>query len=236
MIMLMNPNNVMPQMPQMPTGQMPYPPKQSHVSFVVAILMTLCFVGALSFGFWAFAGMQENKSNLNEKIEVAATVAVEKAETAKEVEFAEREKDPSRVFTGPATYGSLSFAYPKTWSVLAEEKSSGTVLNLYAQPFLLPGVSSDFTYAFRVEILSSAYDKEVAKYSTKQAGKVTISAFRPTQVPSELGVRITGEVEGTKQGTMILLPLRDKTFRIWTESPEYSADFDAVIETLTFVP
>lgn len=229
--MLMNPNAPMNQMPQMPF------PKQSHTSFFVAIIMTLGFISALGFGIWAFIGMQDNKTNLDAKIEKASKVAVQNAEEAKEVEFGEREKDPYRTYTGSATYGSLSFSYPKTWSVLLDEKPSGTVMELYGNPFLLPSLSGqDSLFAFRAQILSATYDTEVDKFTKLPAGKVSITAFRPELVPSELGVRISGEISQGKQGVIVYLPLRDKTFKFWTESTDYTADFDKVMQTINYIP
>lgn len=239
--MLMNPNqNPMtnPSMPPLPNGQNIQLPKQSHKSFIVAILMTILFLGAFGFGVWAFAGMQENKSNLDEKIEAASVVAVEKAEAAKEVEFAEREKDPFKQYAGPAQYGSLTFSYPKTWSMYIEQSDSGTeLLDLYAHPNQILGLDKENSFAFRVQILSNSYDKEVEKIQkTAERGETSVSAFRAAKVPSELGVRVTGEVVTNKQGVMVLLPQRDKTIKIWTESVDFTGDFDRVIESLSFVP
>lgn len=238
--MLMNPNqNPMthPSMPQMPPPQNVALPKQSRKSFFVAILMTILFLGALGFALWAFAGMQENQSNLDEKIAAASAIAVEKAEAAKEADFAEREKNPFRQYAGPAQFGSVTFSYPKTWSMYLEQAEKGTVLDLYAQPNQIVGLGSENSFAFRVQILSTSYDREAEKIQKlAEDGKATVTAFRPVNVPSELGLRAVGEVDNKKQGVLVLLPQRDKTIKIWTESTDYSGDFDAIIASLTFVP
>lgn len=236
----MNPNqNPMtnPSMPQMQPPQNVALPKQSHASFIVAILMTIFFLSAAGFGIWAFAGMQENKSNLDEKIEAASAVAVENAEAAKEVDFAEREKNPFKQYAGPAQFGSLGFSYPKTWSVYVEQAEKGTVLDLYAHPNQIAGLGSENSFAYRVQILSTSYDREAEKIQKlAEDGKATVSVFRPVNVPSELGLRAVGEINNKKQGVLVLLPQRDKTIRIWTESNDFATDFDAIIASLTFVP
>lgn len=227
-----------PGMPMQPQFQSPLrPPKQTHPALIFAVFMTIAFVGALGFGIWAFAGMQDNKTNLDAKVEAASEVAVAKAESAKEAEFAERDKDPYRGYTGPSTYGSLTYGFPKTWSVYLEEKESGTILDFYGHPLLIRGLGKENSFAFRAQILDSPYDKEVEKFQ-KQAekGEVAVSAFRLTQVPSVLGVRVTGEVVNEKQGVMVLLPIRDKTIKLWTESNDFAADFDRIIESTTFNP
>lgn len=206
-------------------------------AIVAVVLLGIGLVGAVAFGVWAFIGMQENKSDLDAKIEAASAVAVEKAETAKETEFAEREKDPFASYSGSATYGSLGFRYPKTWSVYAEEKPSGTVLDLYAHPRAVAGISKENSYALRVQILSSQYASEAAKIQRLvDRGSAAVTAFRAKNVPDVLGLRATGEIVSGKQGAMVMLPQRDKTFVLWTEQPDFVGDFDKVIESLTFVP
>ncbi len=206
-------------------------------SAVVAVILAITLTGALAFGAWAFMGMQANKSDLDEKIATAEKVAVKKAETAKETEFAEREKDPFKNFTGSATFGSLSYDFPKTWSVFLEEKASGTVLDFYGHPGVVKGTDKTNSFALRVQIISTSYDKEAEKMQKLvESGKATATAFIPKNVPTGLGVRVVGEVVTDKQGVMILLPQRDKTIKIWTESPDYYSDFDKIIETLNYIP
>ena len=215
-----------------------YPlPKQSHASLIITIILVIALISSLAFGVWAFMGMQANKSDLDEKIEVASSVAVKKAEESKELEFTEREKDPYKNYTGSATFGSVSFSYPKSWSIFLEEKDSGTVLDYYGHPNIVSGLDKANSYAFRTQILSSSYEKEAEKVQKLvESEKVTATAFIPKNVPTGLGLRVVGEIVPDKQGVMILLPQRDKTIRIWTESPDYITDFDKVIETLNYVP
>jgi hypothetical protein len=133
-------------------------------SGLIAVIMTLAFVFALGFGIWAFSGMQENKTNLDEKIAVASANAVQKAESIKETEFAEEQKNPYKTYVGSSTYGSLTFDYPKTWSIYAEEKTSGTILDFYGHPDIIPGLSREITFAFRAQILDTSYENEVKKF------------------------------------------------------------------------
>jgi hypothetical protein len=232
--MLMNPNSSYAGPSSMPPVKLP---KQSHMSFFVAILMTILFVCSLGFGVWAYMGMQENQSNLDAKIEKASAAAVKEAEAAKDAAFAEEEKDPYRTYTGTSTYGSLTYDFPKTWSVYQVEKTSGTVLDYYGHPFIVKGTGKENSFAFRVQVVETSYDKELAKFDAQiKKGTVTASAFRLARVPDQLGSRLTGEIITEKQGVLVLLPLRDKTIKIWTESTDYVGDFDQVLETVSFNP
>jgi len=206
-------------------------------SGILLIFMTLGFVMSSALAVWAFIGAQENQTNLDSKVAAATEVAVQEAESAKEVEFIEREKTPFRSYAGSSTYGSLSFGFPKSWNVYAVESSSRNILDFYAHPGLIPGIGREVNFAFRVQIVDTSYDKEVSKLkSAVEKGTLTAVSYRPTLVSSELGVRLEGELSKDKVGALVLLPQRDKTFKIWTESVDYVADFDKILETLTFIP
>lgn len=230
---MMNPNqnthNLNPQNVQLP--------KQPSKSWIIAVLMTVGFVTALGFGLWAFMGKQENQTNLDKKIADASAVAVAKAEEAKEKVFTEREKDPFKTYTGSATFGSLSFSYPKSWSIYQDEKTSDTILNFFGQPNFISGLESSSVFAFRAQILSSSYDSEASKLQKLvESGKLTVVAFQPKNVPTTVGLLATGELAKDKVGRLLILPQRDKTFKFWTESNDYLNDFNRIIETINFVP
>lgn len=204
--------------------------ESGSISVILAVLFGVLFLFSLIFGGWAFTSRQDYKDNVDAKIVDANIVAVQEAETALEAEFVEREKLPVRTFKGPETYGSVTFDYPKTWSVYSEESTSGTVLDLYANPLVVPGVKNDVTYALRMEISSQSYDSEVKKYDNDiKKGIVRSAAYRPEKVQNVLGLRLDGEIENDVQGSMVILPVRDKTVKIYTEIPEFIGDFNNII-------
>lgn len=212
--------------------------QRGSVAVILAGAFGLLFVIALIFGFWAFSERNTYKNDTDELIDDAVVIAVQDAETAKDVEFTEREKLPTRTFTASATYGSLSFSYPKTWSVYLEESSSGVVVDIYAHPNVLPGFKSEQPYALRAEITSTSYEREVEDLEREIAdGSLSVTAFRPDKVRSVLGIKAEGEIRRDVQGAIVLLPLRDRTIKVYTESREFLNDFNAIIvPSLNFIP
>lgn len=212
--------------------------ENGSISVILAVVFGLFFLLALIFGGWAFTSRQDYKNNVDQKISDANKVAVQEAETAKEAEFVEREKSPVRTYTGPVTYGAVSFEYPKTWSLYEVKAASGTVLDLFGFPLVVPGVTNDQTYAIRTEIVSQTYDTVVKQFDKDvKSGAVTSTAYRPEKVPSVLGVRLDGTIERDVQGAMVILPLRDRTIKIYTEIPQFVGDFNNILlPSLTFVP
>lgn len=207
--------------------------------FLAFVLMLILFLGAVGFGVWAFMGRQDYKNNVEPKIAAAVAKAEDATSTKKDQEFAEKEKQPLRTYTGPSAYGSVTISYPKTWSVYADESNRGSnPLDAYLNPAFVPGLQSDTNVALRLQVVSTPY-ADVARSFESQVknGKVTVKPYAIAKVPSVTGLRVDGEIASKKSGSMVIVPLRDKTLKIWTEASQFVADFDTnVLPNVTLVP
>ncbi len=212
--------------------------EQGSVSIVLAIGFGLLFVVTSAFGIWAYTERQSYKNDVDAKIDDAVAVAVQAESTRKDAEFVEKEKSPVRSYTGPEVYGNLTFDYPKTWSVYVDENSSGTVLDFYAYPKILPEFNSGLPYALRVKIVAGDYDDQVAAINTRvDKGLMTSSAFRPEKNDSVLGIKGDGNLGEDREGSVVLLPLRDRTISFVTESQEFVNDFNKyVLPSINYQP
>ncbi len=66
---------------------------------------------------------------------------------------------------------------------------------------------------------------------------MTIKPYAFPSVPDVIGSRVDGQITQNKQGTMILVPLRDKTLEVSTESGQYQKDFETyILPNFTFSP
>lgn len=206
-----------------------------NVLLIPLILSVLFFFGALGFGVWAFIGRQDYKTNSDDKAAAAVTVAIDKAETKKDNEFLEKEKEPLRSYKGSSVLGNIVFNYPKTWSVYSKETDK--TLQLLLNPAIVSG-NDKTVYALKVEVTQQAYDTSVKTYDNDvKTGKVKATAFRLEKLSTVLGARFDGEIATGVKGTMIILPLRDKTIRVSTESQEYVNDLNKIIlPSFTFSP
>src|SRR3990167_9142693 len=101
------------------------------------VLLVVALIAALGFGWWAFGQRQDYKNNFDKKLseEVAKAEAEQKTEFEKE--FAEKEKAPNKTFKGSATYGSITFDYPKTWSGYVDQSSNSQPINGYFFPDII---------------------------------------------------------------------------------------------------
>lgn len=228
-----------PQQPQyggLPVGT----PKKGLNTLLIPFVLSLVFLlFALCFAIWAFAGMQDYKNNVDQKIATATTVKEKEVSSAKEVEFLEREKSPLKTYQGPAALGTVTLQYPKTWSAYIKQDAQNEPLDGYFHPNYVPGTDSKTAYALRVKVINQSYDQIVKKFDAGvKSGKIRVAPFSLKQLPSGIvGSRVEGEVTTGQQVTMIVFPLRDKTLEISTELPQHVKDLDTIIlPNLTFIP
>lgn len=195
------------------------------------IVAGVLFIGAASFGIWAYGERTNYKENVDQIVATAVTAGKAAEATKKDAEFAEASKSPLKTFVGPDEYGKVTAQYPKTWSAY-NGTVSGQGLSAYFHPDVVPATGN---YALRIEVLNQSYSNALAQYQNTK--NITSSAYSLPKVPGVVGVKIDGEISTKVQGSMVVLPLRDKTLKIYTQSPEYLPDFNNnILPNLTFAP
>jgi hypothetical protein len=85
---------------------------------------------------------------------------------------------------------------------------------------------------------NNPYNRALTTYDGQLlSGEVRAKAYSLPKVRNVVGTRFDGTIEQGKQGSVILLPLRDKTIKIISEVPGVVNDFNNIIlENLTFNP
>lgn len=230
---------VNPQAPQQPMTAAQLKKKHTFlIPFVITAVVTVAFIGLF---IWAYMGMVDYKNNVTPKIDAAVKVAVQNESTRKDTEFIEKEKNPLKTYTGPDTFGGIVFQYPKTWSAYVIQKDPGGGSNPvdgYFHPDYVPDVAGKTAFALHVRVLDKSYDDQLKSLEGKiKSGKVKMVAYNPAKQKAVVGARLDGEINVGQKDHMILLPLRDKTIEISTESDQFLGDFEkTVLETLNFTP
>jgi len=215
-------------------------------STATVVLLAVLLLASLGFGFWAFSGRQDYKNNSDKKAAAEATVAKAQQSAADKASYDALIKQPYKAFTGSATYGTISFNYPKTWSAYVDQTDSNEPINAYFYPGEVPGVQSATAYPLRVELLSTDYAQVVEQYtSLVTQGEAKSAAYIPPKMAGvknvQPGVRLDGSLwqdnNVKQQGTMIIIKVRDKTLEVYSQSPDFASDFSGIIlPSLTFVP
>lgn len=200
------------------------------ISNVLVGLLAIVFAGV---SIWAFANYQDQKNNVDSKIETAVETAKKEQADADEAEFIEREKQPTREFVGPDDLGRVTFQYPKTWSVYVGKSGNG--YEAYLNPGTVPTVSNTQPFATRVVIEDKTYDTVLKSYEARVEKKELTSA--PITIGEFSGIRLDGKFSESRKGTSVIFKVRDKTLTVASDAEAFRGDFnDIVLKTLSFNP
>lgn len=202
----------------------------SLIAIIALIVVCLAFGSA---AIWSYLNYNEQKTNVDGKIDLAVAEGKKEQADQDEAKFAEREKEPLRDFVGPDDYGRVTFKYPKTWSAyVAKDVAKGGTYEAYLNPGVVPPVSTTQQVALRVTILESDYDRELARYDgLVKKGDLKSSAVA---INGQNGTRLDGNFTKAIRGSMVLFKLRDKTLTLRTDANTFKPDFDKLIKTLEF--
>ncbi|MBR3204654.1 hypothetical protein IKF81_03155 [Candidatus Saccharibacteria bacterium] len=241
-------NNYSPQMPPVgPSTQSSQNPVLSHVVLqkpvrsgdssllktVIIILLSLLLVAALLLSYYFFREYRVASSNVNQQIDAAVSEKSIEIENALRAEYDEKEKQPYDTFTGPADFGSLSFEYPKTWSVYVEnDAADNRSFTAYLHPNEIPPLKDTNPIALTVKIETDSYESFIDKYSRLiKDGKVKSTIIK---INGEDATRLDGQFSNTSNGSLVIIKIRDKVASLLSNGEIYRADFDKIIETITF--
>jgi hypothetical protein len=209
------------------------------------IISILLLIGIAVFAFWAFGQRQDYKNNFDKKAAAVAENAKKEQSAVDDRRFAEELKNPLKSYVGPESYGSVSVQYPKTWSgyVTTGSSSSGsTVLDAYFNPDVVPNINASSgtrsAVALRVQVVNQPYNQVVSSNKSYiDSGKLSATPYALPKMPEQIGMKLTGTLSEKLNGTQIIIPLRDKTLLISTDTDQFLADFNNyILPNLTFVP
>jgi hypothetical protein len=211
-------------------------------SALLIVFLLLALAGVLAFGFWAYTQRQEYKNNTDKKIVVAVAAAREAQAVELQKQFEEQSKSPNKTFQSGVSSGTVTFSYPKSWSAYVDEGGNSQPINGYFHPNQVPGTGSGASYALRVEMLNTDYSQVVNSLSSKsKEGNLKVAAYIPPKMVDvanvQPGTRFDGVLDKEKTGSMVVIKVRDKTLKVYTESADFLADFNNIIlPSLTYLP
>lgn len=217
------------------------------VTTIVGIAaLAVALISSAGFGWWAYNSRQDYKDNSDKKVATAVAKAVTSQSAKDSIVFAEKEKLPYKTFNGPAIFGSITFSYPKSWSAYVDQTSPNDPVKGLFYPDIVPSPiprnNVKPVYALRVDLIAMPYAQVLRGFDASlKKGTVRAKAYIPPkvkQIPNvQTGTRLDGMIEQKIQGSMVVIKVRDKTLKIYTESPSFLADFNKIVlNSLTFVP
>ena len=215
------------------------------ISGTAIALIGVCvlLVAAIIFGATSYSGEKKYKNNADQLIATAVTLANTKLAAQLNAKFQAENDATVTSYTGPSQYGSVTVYYPKSWSGYVDTAGSNP-LDAYFNPGVVPSVNDQSSiFALRIEVVATAYNIQLAQYTSQQSNQqgpsLSITPFSLSNATdsSIVGVMINGLVRPSKQGVMVMFPLRTDTLEIWTESAQYTKLFTSqILQTATFQP
>jgi hypothetical protein len=225
--------------PEMPSGSTSYNPqpmitssRPHHTARRVAILASFLLIVCIGLLIWTYSQYLSYKNDIQPKIDAAVAVAVQTKQDELERSFQlERERLKSTYRTND-TIANVSFQYPRDWSQYLVEKESGRV---QIDASFHPGVVQDEKiYALRLQVHQRSYDDVLGEYQKKiEKGEVRA---QPIKNSNTSGIRLDGQYERDREGSLIIFPIRDKTLVLMSESTAYARVYNEIIKTLSFTP
>ena len=195
---------------------------------LISIVLTILVLGLGSFSIWAYVNYTDQKNNVDQKISAAVANAKRQQGTEDEAKFAEREKQPTRVFAGPEDLGRVQVNYPKTWSVYVDKDGSGNSnYEAYFAAGIVPPILSKTPYALRITIENKSYEDVLRVY--QELVKKGDLRSSPVTLQGQTGTRLDGKFSKDISGSMVLFKVRDKTLEVYTQSPTFASDYDNII-------
>ena len=208
---------------------------KTTIFMVLAIVAGLVAVTFIGLFIWMYSQWDSAQTDVDSKVNIAVAEAVNEKAIEMENAFAEREKMPYRIFTGPADYGELTLEYPKTWSVYEPKSATnGGDFEAFFNPDRVYGTSASTINSLRVIIKDQAYETVIAQYEQAVKGGKMGIAVRP--VGGENANIYAGVLPGTNdlQGIVAVFKIRDKTVIIQTDALIFADDYYKVLDSVKY--
>ena len=228
-------NPVQPMAPGQNGAAKPKMNEKTKFIIIIAAVSVLAVVFVVLFVLF-FAKYNEAKTDLDEKIAIAVAKAEDEQAEALEKEFSEREKDPYKDFAGPEDYGSLSFKYPRTWSVyIAADATNGGDYKAFLNPNEVSSNPDSSLNALRVQIVNRSTEAVKAEYQKAVTAKNATPRAEEISINGTAATHYSGTIPGTEfNGHIVLFKIRDKTAILRTDSELFIDDFNKVLDTVSF--
>ena len=213
--------------------------KKANVSLIKTIVIVILGLVSMTFiglFLWTLVRYNDVSTDVGGQIATAVAEAKEEQALMDEELFAEREKDPYRIFSGPADYGQLTFEYPKTWSVyIASDASNGGDFSAYFNPIEVNVVSNKTLNALRLSIRDKAFETVASEYQKEMEKRGSDLSIETITVGGVTANRYSGTLPGTEfNGYIVIFKIRDKTAVLQTDSVLFEGDFNRLLSTITF--
>lgn len=201
------------------------------IAIGVGVLAVVLLITTLVFASKSSKLAAESSSQYNKGMEAGKKQQKE----ADIVAFNKELTSSTRTYEAPTINGGFQLSYPKAWS-LSVDSNSATPVDGFVNPGFVTLTSPE--QALRFTLINTPYETTKKSYDNDMKGNgskrsdVTVSGIK--------GVQYVGKINDKSKeavGTVTIVPLRDKTMLIQTDSNKlYSDPYAQMLQTAKLVP
>lgn len=194
------------------------------------------------FGILAIIAYRDNTyihTNLNILNAKAAQEAADEQKKLDDAAYIKANQLPFRTYTAEPVNGGFQLQIPKNWSLYAGNNTTAlTQLDLASSPDVVvvnSGPNAVNTHAFHLQ-LRKASAASINKTFEARLKKKTLTS-RGVIVSGIQGTWFEGTIDDQRHnGVVVVLPVRDKTMVISTETRNYLDEFNKILSTAKIIP
>lgn len=198
------------------------------------IALAVGVVGMAGLSVYMYMQYNDQKTNVDSKIDLAVAESNKDLETKLEKDFQDRENAHTLEFVAPSDMGRVSFLYPRPWSVyVAKDGGKGAAsYEAYFNPQTVPPVSAKQRFALRLTIETRPYDTIIKSFDTRVTrGELKSSVIK---FNGHTGTRFDGSFSKDLRGSAVVFKVRDKTVVMQTDADTFKTEFDKLMKTVDF--
>lgn len=221
------------------------------------IFCSLSFIMLITTGIFALRSYNNYNNYTNNSVDMIndAVISAREDQKTKNSQIINQAKKGVAVdgYTNPITFAhfqtsehlaSLEFDYPHTWSAFIKNDATPATdearFDVFFDIDVVQSTASARPHALSLSILDNSYDQILINYRASIDSGNLVAA--PYVIPGRTdagfsGMRFDGIIAEGISGTLIILPLRDKTIILRNEISETADDFEnIVLPSLNFIP
>ncbi|HSX41179.1 MAG TPA: hypothetical protein VLF21_00880 [Candidatus Saccharimonadales bacterium] len=207
------------------------------------VLTIFLGLGMVLFGVLAVIAYNHDAvttANLNDTVSRAKAAAAADQKKLDDAANIKANELPYRTYTALPVDGGFSLNIPKSWSLYAGHNSTDSVvqLDLIADLDVVNNYLNNKvinTHAFHLQLLNKTQTNVIRSYDDKIKKKDVSS--KTVQVSGINATWLEGAIDDQRHnGVVVILPIRDKTMVISTDSHDYLSEFNNILSQAKIIP
>lgn len=201
----------------------------------LGIVSVILLIFTIIFGARAFI----NSEDLLEANQQGQQEGAAAQKTADEKAYTEEKNSDFRTYTAPDYAGQFRVNVPKSWSIEVTPNDGSNTLSALSSPDYVENKLEKYPLRFalinkKIDEVKKPFDALTKEKDPKKrklnVEEITVSGIQ--------GYKYTGQISSKiPNGTLVLIPLRDKTFSIQTDdNDQYLTVYNSIVANLGLNP